>query len=617
MPRLSIDQLISRSCQRNPSAVAFRSKINGVWQATSYAELLATYQQLAAGLASVGFKPGRHAAIIAGASWRWMAAYLAILHSGGVVVPIDKELKAIELKHILYDSDATVLITESPYLELLQHLLADLPKLQRIVLLDDTPVARDISPDGPARELREAWEKLIKSHQLPEEQIRTIETLARDAFKQLCTPAPREDRHPTPDFLGTESRHLATWIRKGRVQSWTDLLVKDSLPESVSNPDSPAVVLYTSGTTGQSKGAMLSHVNLAFNIEAGIQHLGLKSGITTLSFLPINHVFEQVCGILLPLSIGGTISFAESLKKIGENLVEVQPTFLLGVPAVYRLLLERIMKNIQAKKLTRILFEIPFTRPLVQAQIRKKVGPGTTFISGGAALDPAVAEGFAKLGLTLFQGYGITETSPIIAAESPQGSQPGSVGLPMPGVDVRLHQPNPDGVGEILVKGPNVMLGYYNNPAATAAAIVDGWYHTGDLGRFDAQNNLYICGRVKNLIVTANGKNVYPEEVENELLNSPYIAEIMVYGHKTTPTTEEVYAIVYPDQEALDRLAKDNKLKQADIEDLIRREILSFGKNLADYKRVKKFTLREDEFPKTTTRKIKRFVVEPDIPAEG
>lgn len=617
MPRLSIDQLIARSCQSNPAVAAFRSKVNGVWQTTSYAELLATYRQLAAGLVSIGFKPGRHAAIIAGASWRWMAAYLAILHCGGVAVPIDKELKATELRHILHDSDATVLLTERPHLELLQDLLADLPKLQRIILLDDTTVAVEPAPTGPARELQEAWENLIRIHRLPEDQTGAIEALARNAFRQLCSPTPQETLRPVLDFLTTESKHLATWIRQGRVQPWTALLVTDSLTESASNPDSPAVILYTSGTTGQSKGAMLSHANLAFNIDAGIQHLGLKSGITTLSFLPINHVFEQVCGILLPLSLGGTISFAESLKKIGENLVEVQPSFLLGVPAVYRLLLERIMKNIRAKPLTRLLFELPLTRPLVQAQIREKVGPGTTFISGGAALDPAIAKGFAKLGLTLFQGYGITETAPIIAAESPQGSQPGSVGLPMPEVEVKLHRANPDGIGEILVKGPNVMLGYYNNPAATAAAIVDGWYHTGDLGRFDARGNLLICGRVKNLIVTANGKNVYPEEVENELLKSLYIAEIMVYGHKAAATTEEVYAIIYPDQEALDRLAKGKQLNQADIETRIRQEVLSYGKNLADYKRVKKFTLREDEFPKTTTRKIKRFIVEPNIPADG
>jgi len=618
MTTVPIDRLIERSCQRNPTAIAFRSKLNGHWQSTSYAELRSSYRQFAAGLTASGFKPGQHVAIVAAASWRWVAAYLAVLHCGGIVVPIDKELKASELKHILKDSDAGFLLTEQPYLEILQDLFADLPKLQRIVLLDDTSIAAESSSERPFHELSAAWNRLIQEHALSEAQIEAIESLANQAFKQLCPSPQRTDTSSaTPGWLAAGSRQLPTWIRKGRLQTWSDLLKPDEPPSSLSQTDQVAVILYTSGTTGQAKGAMLSHANLAFNIAAGIEHLGLQRGITTLSFLPINHVFEQVCGILLPLSIGGTVSFAESLKKIGENLVEVQPTFLLGVPAVYRLLLDRIMKNIQAKPLTRLLFKFPLTRPLIQAQIRRKVGPGTTFISGGAALDPAIAAGFTKLGLMLFQGYGITETSPIIAAESPHSRQPGSVGQPMPGVKVRLDQPNPDGIGEILVKGPNVMLGYYKNQAATDAAIIDGWYRTGDLGRFDRQGNLFICGRVKNLIVTANGKNVYPEEVENELLKSPYIAEVMVYGHKTTPSTEEVYAIIYPDQEVLDARNRGKKLQQQDIESLLRQEVLTLGKNLADYKRVKKFTLREDEFPKTTTRKIKRFVVEPDIPTDG
>lgn len=617
MSSMTIDQLIERSCQRNPTAIAFRSKQNGHWQTTSYAELHSAYRQFAAGLAASSFKPGQHAAIIAAASWRWVAAYLAVLRCGGIVVPIDKELKASELKHILKDSDAAFLLTEQPYLDLLQDLLADLPKLQRIVLLDDAPVGTNNKPEGPINDLTTAWTRLIREYQLPAEQTEAIEALAKQTFNQLCPAPQRLNNNAGPDWLATETRLFSTWIRKGRLQVWSDLLKPDEPPPSAALADQAAVILYTSGTTGQAKGAMLSHANLAFNITAGIEHLGLKNGISTLSFLPINHVFEQVCGILLPLSLGGTISFAESLKKIGENLVEVQPTFLLGVPAVYRLLLDRIMKNVRSKPLTRLLFQFPLTRPLVQAQVRKKVGPETTFISGGAALDPGIAADFSKLGLTLFQGYGITETSPIIAAESPHNRLPGSVGLPMPGVEVRLDQTSPEGIGEILVKGPNVMLGYYKKQAATAAAIIDGWYRTGDLGRFDQNGNLFICGRVKNLIVTANGKNVYPEEVENELLKSPYIAEIMVYGHKTTPSTEEVYAIVYPDQEALDTLNRDKKLNQQDIEVLLRQEVLRLGKNLADYKRVKKFTLREDEFPKTTTRKIKRFVVEPDIPTDG
>jgi long-chain acyl-CoA synthetase len=363
---------------------------------------------------------------------------------------------------------------------------------------------------------------------------------------------------------------------------------------------------------------MLSHTNIVSNIQAAVQHLQVDSTMHTLSFLPINHVFEQVAGILVPLSLGGTISIAESLKKVGQNLVEEKPTHVMGVPAIYRILLQKILKGIEEKALSRTLFALPFTRPLVKSKVRKNLGGNLTFVSGGAALDPAIAKGMQQLGLTILQGYGITETSPIISAERPGGMRLGTVGQAIPGVQIRIEHPNEEGVGEILIKGPNVMQGYYKRPRATAEAIVDGWYHTGDLGKLDGDGFLSICGRVKNLIVTPNGKNVYPEEVENELLKSPFIAEVMVYGHKVTATAEEVHAIIFPNQEAIDNHVRENSLpafSEADVENLIRREVLQAGKILADYKRVRRFTLRDDEFPKTTTRKIKRYAVEAEVSA--
>jgi long-chain acyl-CoA synthetase len=361
---------------------------------------------------------------------------------------------------------------------------------------------------------------------------------------------------------------------------------------------------------------MLSHHNIVSNIQAASQRFQLDSSIQTLSFLPINHVFEQVCGVLLPLSLGGQVSFAQSIKKLGDNLNEIKPTFLIGVPAVYRLLLDRIMRNINSKNLSRFLYKYPLTRNIVAKKVRQSLGERTTFVSGGAALDPAIAEGFHNLGLNLLQGYGITETSPIISAESPFKSKPGTTGEVLDGIEVSIDNPNSDGDGEIKVKGPNVMLGYYNNDIATAEALNDGWYRTGDLGHIDGDNMLSICGRVKNLIVTPNGKNVYPEEIENQLLKSPYIAEVMVYGHKVGATAEEVYAVIFPDEEtlfALNMEQDDKPISAEEIEVLIRKEVLAWSKELADYKRVKKFTLREDEFPKTTTRKIKRYIVEPEI----
>jgi long-chain acyl-CoA synthetase len=407
-------------------------------------------------------------------------------------------------------------------------------------------------------------------------------------------------------------------MRKGRILSVHDL--KETPPKQwpERRGDETAVLLYTSGTTGQSKGAMLSNNNIVSNVMAAKHHFRLDSSMSTLSFLPINHVFEQVCGVLLPLSLGGKVTFAESLKKIGENLFEVKPTFLLGVPAVFRLFLDRIRRNIQSKTVSRIMYNLPLASNIVRKKVQQSFGERTVFVSGGAALDPAVANGLQEFGLTIYQGYGITETSPVIAAESPTRICAGSVGIPLEHVQIRIDDPNNEGVGEIVVKGPNVMQGYYNRPEATAEVLKDGWYHTGDLGRHDAAGNLIICGRLKNLIVTPNGKNVYPEEVENELMNSPYIAEAMIYGHKVDAHAEEVYAAIYPDPDALEKYKQEHggkPLTPETIESIIRDEVLAAGKNLSDYKRIKKFTLRDEEFPKTTTRKIKRFVVEAEISA--
>ena len=615
----TIDALIAHSCQLHPQTVALRHKVGGSWQDLTYHTLWNKVEQVAAGLIKIDFDPGEHAAILAPSSPRWIASYLGILRAGGVAIPIDKELKASELLRILSDCEARVLFAEGNQLETVLEILPDLPELKTLVLLYGDPLSGPIAPqlNEALDELGAAWRDMVTSLSIPEDKVSHLEHLARRAHALLLG-----DRHAPKDVQRKQDflspiRHLRSKLVKDeRLVSFSDFQDQTPAPPNPRSQDDTAIILYTSGTTGRSKGAMLSHANIVSNITTAVTHFGLDGPISTLSFLPVNHVFEQVCGILLPLYLGGTVSFAESLKKIGENLSEVKPSFLLGVPAVYQLLLNRIKKSIQAKPLSRTLYNLPLTRGIVTGKVKKAIGMTTTFVSGGAALDPVVAEEFRSLGLSLYQGYGITETSPVIAAESPSKTRAGSVGHPMHDVEVKIVDPNDEGVGEIWVRGPNVMQGYYKNDQATAEVMSDGWYHTGDLGRFDADGYLYICGRVKNLIVTPNGKNVYPEEVENELLKSPYIAEIMVYGHKVSATAEEVYAIIYPDFEALERYERDKKkgaLTTADIEGLIRREVLEGCKNLADYKRIKKFNLREDEFPKTTTRKIKRFAVEPDI----
>jgi long-chain acyl-CoA synthetase len=612
-----IIEMLQESSLKYPQKTALRYKISGRWTDYSYETIWDTSDRVAAGLAEWGIEHGERVAILGASSPVWVMAYLGILKSNAIAVPIDKDLKQGELRHILADCDARIIFTEHGFTEIIHDIADNLPALEKIVLLKHPPSRGDqlsARAEKALAELVSEWRLLGRKYQLHEDDIQKFESLA-ETFQELVVPSTVKDDQEKSFF----KRLLANRdqaVPPLDIQGLDDFQKISLPPELTVRSHDPAVILYTSGTTGRSKGAMLSHANITSNVRSAAELFELTPDMHTLSFLPINHVFEQVAGIILPLAVGGTVSFAESLRKLGDNLGEVKPNFLLGVPAVFRLLAERMTKRIESQKLSRLLYAFAPTRPLVTRRIREAFGGNPVFISGGAALDPLVATKLLELGLNVYQGYGITETSPVIAVETPAFNRLGTVGRPMPGIDVIIHKPNADGIGEIWAKGPNIMLGYYNNQEATDEVLTDGWYHTGDLGCIEQDGALRICGRAKNLIVTANGKNVYPEEVENEMLNSTFIEEIMVYGHKVDNISEEVYAIIYPNQNALDSYAEEShtgSLSLHDVEDIIRREVLERGKALADYKRIKRFTLREDEFPKTTTRKIKRFVVEADI----
>jgi long-chain acyl-CoA synthetase len=617
-----ITEMLQESCRTNSNKAALRHKVAGRWVEYSYATIWSTSDQISAGLVEWGLKTGDRVALLAPSSPAWVMAYFGTLKSNAIAVPIDKDLKQGELRHIIADCGARVLFTEQAYLDLILDIAESLPQLEKIVLLNQASSQKgQISPkvEYSLALLISEWHRLSQRYKIKDADIQTFENLAVD-FQQLVMPTESKLGDKKKNFF---TRLLRTPVEKDplfSIEALEDFQRETPPPLASCTPNDPAIILYTSGTTGRSKGAMLSNRNITSNVRTAIELFNLDSSMHTLSFLPINHVFEQVAGIILPLAVGGTVSFAESLRKLGDNLGEVKPNFLLGVPAVFRLLADRMSRKIESQSVSKALFKFKPTRGLVTKKVREAFGGNPVFISGGAALDPEVAATLMGLGLNVFQGYGITETSPVIAVETPTVKRLGTVGRPLPDVEVKIHDANTDGVGEIWAKGPNIMLGYYNNQAATNEVITDGWYHTGDLGCLEEDGYLRICGRLKNLIVTANGKNVYPEEIENEMLNSPFVAEIMVYGHKVNETSEEVYAMIYPDQDALDAHAAQAGLahcKPEEVEKIIRQEVLERGKNLADYKRVKRFTLRDDEFPKTTTRKIKRFVVEADIDTEG
>lgn len=620
----TIIELLQKSCINHPNKTALREKVNNVWASTSYTDLWQESDLIASGLQQLNIAQQSHIALLAPSSPRWVASYLGIMKNRCVAIPVDKELKRNELRHVLSDGAATVVFTTSDFVEQLLELKPHLPDLNYIIVMDSSTEEFNAYREAfnLIGDLITEWHSLINELHIPREKAEKLEKVASKAHSLLTASttedtvvSPRSEKH---DLFSPSAKLREDALKKRALLDYEQFIGK-GMPALVQiQPEDVAIILYTSGTTGRSKGAILSHGNISANIKDLIPHFRLNTNIHTLSFLPINHVFEQVCGVLLPLTLGGTVSFAQSLKKLGENLTEVQPTFLLGVPAVYRIFLERIRKSINTKKMSKTLYNIPLTRSLVSKKVRENLGNGTVFVSGGAALDPHVVRGFKQYGIQIYQGYGITETAPVLTAEQPGLTRIGTVGRPLPSVEIRIKDPNEDGVGEIICRGPNVMLGYLNNDEATREILIDGWYHTGDMGKIDADGFVSICGRVKNLIVTPNGKNVYPEEVENELLSSPFISEVMVYGHKVGPLAEEVHAQIYPDQDAIDNYAQKNDIypmSQTQIEALLRKEVLKIGRELADYKKVKKFTVRDDEFPKTTTRKIKRFAVEADVSA--
>jgi len=537
-----------------------RWRVEGGWKDITYGEFYESARDIGTGLVKLGMKPKDRVALLSHNEPGWVISYFGIILNGGIVVPIDKELKASELRHILDDSSAKFIIISSDYLETLREVIDLLPSLERAILLD------------PFLEVKG---NIIESGD-----------------------------HAFPDMGEVEPIHIDR------------LRQNEPFIHHQMERDDEVAIVYTSGTTGRSKGVVLTNRNIVSNIQSFVDHAGIDEEIHTLSILPINHVYEATCGILAPIYLGGTISFCESLKKVASNIEEVRPNFVMGVPALYEKMYNRIIRGIDSNFLSRVLFRTKLLRGIVTRAIRRKLGGDIRFISGGAALDPEIANGIRNLGIKIFQGYGITETSPVISFEYDGMIKEGSVGKPIPGIEVRIHDPNEEGIGEVLVKGPNVMKGYFNSPEATEGTFMDGWYCTGDLGCVDDEGFLYVKGRLRNLIVTANGKNVYPEEVEQELLKSPYIEEIMVYGKKTSPFVEEVHALVYCNQDSLDLYAKERGIEDmtvGDIEDIMRPEIKKYGKNLAEYKRVKKFRIRDEPFPKTSTRKIKRYALGDEI----
>jgi len=527
-----------------------KSKKDGTYQGLSFLEVRERTEQLATALFELGIEKGDRVAIIGENRSEWAISYLAVTTSGFVGVPIDRDLREREIRHILSLSEAKVLLASEDYVKPLKEDRADLPTLEFIISME-------AERDGADFSFREALDRGASS------------------------------------------------LRQGS-HNYSDVTV---------TPDDTAVILFTSGTTGASKGVVLSHQNIASNVMGTSYHVSIHQDDVVLSVLPLHHTYECTAGFLIAMYQGATICHAESLRRIADNLRETQATVMLGVPALFEAIFRRIESGIQERgqrkfglakgicSVSETVFRLKIRRKMF-SQIHEKVGGRLRLlISGGAAIDPKVSRGYRQLGIDFIQGYGLTETSPIICVNRVDHFRDGSVGVPLPGTEVQIVD------NEIVVRGPGVMVGYFQNEAATKEVIRNGWLHTGDLGYFDRHGFLYISGRKKSVIVTPNGKNVYPEEIESLLNQSPFVLESLVWGGaEEDPSKTEVQAIIVADTEGFDNAFGPAAYDEEKINEIISQEVREVNKELARFKRIRKFVLRNEEFEKTTTRKIKRYL---------
>jgi len=429
----------------------------------------------------------------------------------------------------------------------------------------------------------------------------------------------------TPELPGR--RASVTLIRLSEIWPGFDAPAGAIPPPSI-DPQSLASILFTSGTTGTIKGVMLSHANIVADVRA-ISALGLVGPRDKmLSILPIHHAYECTIGFLYPLSIGAQVAYARSLKsyEIFEDLQTTQATRVIGVPLLFEKIAKAIRRRVAESSVPRRAF-FGLLMGLSRASrrvgwrgagrvlfrpLRRRVGLGSLrlVVSAAAPLPPEVAEFFDTIGLPLLQGYGLSEAAPAVAVNRPRGYRYDTVGPPLPSVQVTIRDARPDGIGEIAVKGPMIMRGYWRRPAETAAVIQNDWLLTGDLGSLERDGHLRIVGRLKNVIISGAGKNIYPEEIEAVLGDQPGISESVVYGRKRPGKIgEAVAAIIVPDREWFQTVRPEALTDEAVMREAIAVAVRQACAQLATYKRIVEWELRQEPFEKTATRKIKRFLV--------
>lgn len=555
-PIIDIKHMFETSVALYGDNVAFYTKDEhgGEYRTVTYKEAKADVDALGTSLIALGLK-GKPIAIIGDNSYRWAISYLAVTCGTGIVVPLDKELPAGELAQLVADGEVECVICSKKF----EQVFADIKGK------GSTKLAHVVSMEASDHdETFLSYSKLIESG------------------KELLAEGNRE-------FF-----------------------------DAVIERDVMNILLFTSGTTGVSKGVMLSHGNIVEDLMASPTLLKVSPEDIFFSVLPIHHTYECTCGFLMPLYRGASIAYCEGLKYILKNLSEVRPTMFLTVPLIMESIYKRIWSQARksgAEKKLRMLLKINrVTRKIGINLVPKKItdvfgGRMRIMICGGAAIDPAILDGIQDFGIMALQGYGLTECAPICALNPDVNPKSNSAGYIPPGFDLKIDNPDPEtGIGEICAKGPNIMLGYFKNEEATKEVLKDGWFHTGDLGYMDEDNFVYITGRKKNVIITKNGKNVFPEEIEYYLGKVPYVSESLVWGKDSEDGKDTlISANIKVDEEAITEALGENHTDEQ-VLDLLWKEVDKINEELPFFKRIKKMSIRKRDFEKTTGKKIKRFV---------
>ena len=415
-------------------------------------------------------------------------------------------------------------------------------------------------------------------------------------------------------------------INQEGITAYKDLLQKgyellqqgnDQYDQVVIDNNKMAVMLFTSGTTNEPKAVMLSQNNLCSQVSVLSDHKPVYPSDTLLSFLPIHHTFECMITFLYGTYCGATIAFCEGLRYIAQNLKDYKVTVFVAVPLVLETMYKKIQKGIEdsgkktlidkMKKVSNALLKCHIdVRKILFKPVLKQFDEYLRVVLYGAApMDKTTILGYNELGIELIQGYGLTESSPVIATETTKLKRPGSIGIPLCNIQVKIKDPDEEGVGELLAKGPSIMLGYYENEEATKKAIdEDGWLHTGDFAYIDKDGFIWITGRKSDIIVLRNGKNIYPQEIEFLINKLPYVEESMVYSRNKTKTDTVLCAkIVYNKDNLIEKFGE-----QKDYKELIWRDIKDINSELPDFKHIKEITITDEPLEKTTTQKVKRFV---------